>query len=168
MNRWYFNSKKCYSQYITLIESSDLTSFNKELIKTNWLKYFIYLDQLAIKDSIFFHSFQIIIITSGLAIPFIELNNTDINNSFFTTSSFLGLLIAFCAAIDKHFKFENRWKHYRQNAERIRIEGENYLGLANNYSSYNNLNDAFAFFVQNISKFKESENNIYIKKIRKK
>ena len=84
------------------------------LLKASWLNYLKYLDSLAIKDSIFYNILQILVIITGILIPVIEQSdlNEKIGIGSVTIISVLGLIVAIATALNRHFRFEVRWKHY--------------------------------------------------------
>ncbi|WP_299210826.1 DUF4231 domain-containing protein [uncultured Dokdonia sp.] len=170
MTRWYFNSKENFKSYHQLIELSELSETDKILFKISWLDYLKYLDRLAIKDSLFFNILQLLVIIVGILIPVIEQSklNSEIGISSITVISILGLTIAIATALNRHFKFEERWKHYRRNAEIIRNEGEDFFGLTGNYENAQNQKDAFKKFIENITAIKRQEVDTFIIKVRKK
>ncbi|MGJ8743028.1 DUF4231 domain-containing protein [Polaribacter sp.] len=170
MNRWYFKSQENYNSYEELIEKSELSESQKILFRISWLNYLKYLDKLAIKDSLFFNILQLLVLIIGILIPVIE--QTDLNSkigmSSITIISILGLTIAISTALNRHFRFEERWKHYRKNAEIIRNEGEDFFGQTGNYEDAENANDAFKKFIENITIIKRQEVDTFIIKVRKK
>ncbi|MDO6595598.1 DUF4231 domain-containing protein [Oceanihabitans sp. 2_MG-2023] len=170
MNRWHFNSKENFKSYNELIERSALSETDKILFTVSWLNYLKYLDKIAIKDSLFFNVLQILILVVGILIPIIEQTelNSKIGNSSITVISVLGITIAIATALIRHFRFEERWKHYRKNAEIIRNEGEDFLALTGNYESSKNIHHAFKKFIENITVIKRQEVDSYIIKVRKK
>lgn len=170
MTRWYFNSKEDFKSYNKLIEMSDLSETDKILFRISWLNYLKYLDRLAIKDSLFFNILQLLVIIVGILIPVIEQSelNLKIGMSSITIISILGLTIAIATALNRHFRFEERWKHYRKNAEIIRNEGEDFFGLTGNYENSKDQHEAFKKFIENITTIKRQEVNTFIIKVRKK
>lgn len=170
MNRWFLNSKSVFMAYEAMIENEELQEGDKLLLKTIWLKYLKYLDQLAIKDSIFFHSLQLIVIIAGVLIPVIEQSklNYELGMSSITIISILGLTVAIATALNRHFKFEERWKHYRKSAEIIRSEGEDFFARTGNYKNADSSSEAFKDFVELITNVKRQETNTFITRVRKK
>lgn len=170
MNRWYFNSKKNFSSYEKLIENVDFSEREKILLRTSWLDYLRYLDSLAIKDSIFFNVLQVLVIITGILIPVIEQSdlNERIGVGSVTIISILGLIVAIATALNRHFRFEERWKHYRKNAEIIRNEGEDFFGLTGNYENSKDYSEALKKFIEIITIAKRQEVDSYIMKVRKK
>jgi hypothetical protein len=170
MTRWYFNSNEDFKSYSKLIEMSDLSEPDKILFRISWLNYLKYLDRLAIKDSLFFNILQLLVIIIGILIPVIEQSelNLKIGMSSITIISILGLTIAISTALNRHFRFEERWKHYRKNAEIIRNEGEDFFGLTGNYEDSQDQHEAFKKFIENITIIKRQEVDTFIIKVRKK
>jgi hypothetical protein len=166
MKKLFYNSIS--KSYLKLINELDISESKKILIRTSWLEYLRYLDRMAKRDSICFHFFQLLVIVLGILIPIIE--ESDIKDcikiSSFTLISVFGLTIAISAALNKHFKFEEKWKHYRKTAEIIRAEGENYFGLAGEYKDFANSSEAVKKFIEIITDIKRQENNTYIDSVR--
>lgn len=87
------------------------------------------------------------------------------NNIFdmeLTLVSILGLLVAGLTALNRQFGFEEKWRHYRLNAETMRNEGDDYFALSGKYEKFLSHKDAFKSFINTITSFKRQEVNTYI------
>ena len=100
----------------------------------------------------------------GVFIPILEGSTikVEILGKNFGIVSILGIIVAIIVGIMSHWKFESRWKHYRLNAEIIRVEGEDFFALSNKYSEFEKHSDAYEKFMGIITSFKRKETKLYI------
>lgn len=124
------------------------------------------MDGKAKRGVTFYHFVQPIIIVCGVLIPVLEgTSYGDKAQSPFgvgiSVVGLLGLVVAILTALTRFFGFEERWQHYRKNAEMMRSEGDDFFALSGNYKEYTTHNEAFRPFIASVTAFKRQEVGSY-------
>ncbi len=158
------------TKYPEIIESLELTESDKMLVNTSWFDYFTFLDKSAMKDSLFFNILQVTVIFCGILIPVIDQSKyfQSLESDILSVAGILGLIVALATGVSRHFRFEERWKHYRRSAELLRNEGEDYFGLTGNYQEFEAHADALKTFIGVVTTYKRQEVDSFMTKVRKK
>lgn len=159
------------NKYYEIIDSLNLEEVQKNILKTVWLDYLLLMNNSA-KKGWFSHNYsQLIIIVLGLLIPIIE--GSKLNYDLFQTDSnisvisVLGLIVAGLTTLNRQIGFEEKWRHYRNSAEAIRNEGDDFFALAGGYEIYSSHKEAFKIFIKTITSFKRQEVNNYMQEEKK-
>lgn len=152
-----------------MIKNLKLEADKKEILQLVWLDYFTFTDKKASKNWFGFDKLQLVIIITGVLIPVLEGTGLDemvksgIGIEFnIGLISLLGLVVAIAAGVNRHYAFEEKWRHYRQNAELMRNEGEDYFALSNRYRRFKTHEDAFSTFMAFVTNFKRNELQAYM------
>lgn len=158
------NSKENKERYTTIIDGLDLNDTQKNSLKSTWLDYLLLMDVSAWKRWRSYNFAQIAVILISLLIPVIEKSklNIDIFESDLSVISILGVIVAALTTLNRQLGFEEKWRHYRMNAETMRNEGDDFFALAGNYEKYLSHKEAFKIFATTITTFKRQEVNTYI------
>ncbi len=158
------HDNKMKENYIKIIDGLQLDDTDKGILKSTWLDYLLLMNSSA-KKGWFRHNFsQIAVIVLSLLIPVIEKSKLNINICKWdlTIISILGLIVAILTSLNRQLGFEERWRHYRMNAEAMRNEGDDFFALGSNYSEFDTHKKAYKAFISNITHFKRQEVKAYI------
>ncbi len=156
------------NNYKKIIDGLDLTSKEKEIVRTNWSDNVYLMDFLARRHFIRFNVLNLTTIVGGILIPVSVLLIPVYNNHDFgkIVATIIGVLVSISSSINQSYKFNDRWKHFRRISENLKIEGENFLILSGSYSNFVEHNgEALKQFMGNISLIKMNQINDYIKKV---
>lgn len=148
-----------------MIDSLEISDTQKELMKSAWLDYLELTNRNAILGVRYFHILQVTVIITGILIPVLE--NSSLQFKVWGNLGIIGILgltVAIATGLSRHFSFEERWRHYRQHAELIRNEGDDYFALCNNYSVFDTHTEAFKEFIAIVTNFKRQEIQSYMTK----
>jgi hypothetical protein len=77
----------------------------------------------------------------------------------------LGLLVAISAALEEFFRYGERWRHYRQTVEWLKIEGWRFFQLSNPYRRYKTHAEAYPSFADRIEDLIRQDVNVYVSEI---
>jgi hypothetical protein len=112
---------------------------------------------------------QIIVIIFSLLIPVIEKTKLNVDFSQWDISivSILGFIVAALTSLNRQFGFEEKWRHYRLNAETMRNEGDDYFALTGKYENCITHKVAFKTFISTVTSFKRQEVTTYIEEEKK-
>jgi hypothetical protein len=165
-------SKTTKENYQSIIDSLDLDDTQKKVLKSTWLDYLLLMNSSAGRGWFSHNYSQIAVIIFSLLIPVIEKSklNVDIFHLDLTIISVLGLLVAALTTLNRQLGFEEKWRHYRMNAETMRNEGDDFFALAGSYEKFTSHKEAFKLFTTTVTSYKRQEVNTYIEeeKSRKK
>jgi hypothetical protein len=146
-----------------IIDSLEISDTQKELIKSAWLDYLKLTNRNATLGVRYFHILQVTVIITGILIPVLETSSLQFKVlGNLGIIGILGLTVAIATGLTRHFSFEERWRHYRQHAELIRNEGDDYFALSNNYSECDTHAQAFKEFIAAVTNFKRQEIQSYM------
>ncbi|MCL3782737.1 DUF4231 domain-containing protein [Prolixibacteraceae bacterium JC049] len=151
---------KSFLHYEKLIEESKFDESYKIRLRIIWLDYMIFLNKRAKRDLISKNFLQIAILISGVCIPVISNlpTNSWFNEPFrIGTLTILGLTSAFAVAMLSKFSLEERWVHYRQNTEIMRLEGESFFISISNDENIDLSNKKLNGFLNQITAIKKTE-----------
>jgi hypothetical protein len=121
-----------YPQYLrrTLGEVIDTLALQPErrlFLKNRWLEQVTWMEGKAQQAQRWYYVLRISALLCGLVIPVVASLN------FGQTSQYaivvLGLVVATTTALEEFFKYGDRWRHYRQVVERLKIEGWRFFQL---------------------------------------
>jgi hypothetical protein len=155
------------SLYEQTIDSLTIDDFHKKLIKTNWLDQIELMEFLTKKHFAFYNilnASSIILIGITPLILIIDVPTLSKNIVVSTCSIISSIALTFISA----YKYDDKWKHFRNIAEDLKLEGENYFELSSAYESYPNHSEAFKLFCSKVSDIKRKQINTYIKEVSQK
>lgn len=154
-----------------ILDSLDITPFQKGLIQQRWLDQVTWMGAQARKARRRFLIYRIPVIVGGVFVPALVTillsysSATTINGTPVTTISWLGgvpidvirflafsvsLLVALCAAVEEVLKYGDRWRHYRRTAELLKTLGWQYMMLSGAFRRYGSHATAFASFTERV------------------
>jgi hypothetical protein len=149
-----------------LVETLDLTSFQKELLRQRWLDQLQWLSRQARLSRSRYLAMRLPVVIGGVAIPAlitITLSAADSPNGQLPwlppwldfsalrviTLSF-STVVAILAALDELFHYGDRWRHYRRTTEVLKSLGWQYLMLNGHFRRYKSHGEAFTAFTEQV------------------
>ena len=156
--------------YEQTIDSLPIDDFHKKLIKTNWLDQIELMEFLTRKHFAFYNilnasSIILIGITPLILIIDVPTNSIVYKNMIVSACSIISsIALTFMSA----YKYDDKWKHFRNISEDLKLEGENYFELSSVYEVYGTHNEAFKLFCSKVSDIKRKQINTYIKEVSQK
>jgi hypothetical protein len=155
-------------QLLRAIDSLTLSPIQRAYLHERWLGQMRYLGQSARRAQRRFYALRMVAILGGVGIPALIGLNFDNNYAELVQwlAFTLGLLVAGAVALEEFFRFGERWRHFRQQSERLRGEGWSFLQRASEgYQRYDSFAEAFRFFVEQVEGIIRQEVGIYITEI---
>jgi hypothetical protein len=152
------------ANYCGIIDTTDLDATEKAITKSAWLDYLLLLNKQAERSWSLYTFTQIVIVCLGIVIPLIENTNlnAEIANSKLKVVGICGAIIAILTLLARQMTFDQKWLHYRKNAEVVRNEGDDFLALAGDYATFARHQAAYKTFISNLTKLKREENTKYM------
>jgi hypothetical protein len=142
--------------YTSIIDKLDLEELQKEQLKVNWLYYIEYLESLISRNISRYKLFTTISIIGGISIP--ALSAFQIPEPYNKMAvSLIGVITASCIGLNQSFKFNDKWKHFRLQAEISRIEGEKFIALSGESYKEKSHKLAMPIFIEKLSLLKNEE-----------
>jgi len=149
-----------------LLETLDLTSFQKELLRQRWLDQLKWVGRQARLSRFRYLVMRLPVVVGGVAIPAlitITLSAADTPTHRLEwlpdwldfgalrliTLSF-STLVAILAALDEVFHYGDRWRHYRRTTEALKTLGWQYLMLNGHFRRYKSHGEAFTAFTEQV------------------
>jgi len=148
-----------------LLETLDLTSFQKELLRQRWLDQLSWVAKQASESRFRYKIFRLPVVLGGIAIPAlitVTLASAEEPHHLAWLPTFLdfnvlraltlgaSLIVASLAALDGFFHYGERWRHYRRTTELLKTLGWQYLMLNGHFRRYKSHADAFVAFTERV------------------
>ena len=153
------------SDYEDLINALKIEEFKRKTIKMNWCDCIMLMEILTRKNLRKYNILNYVIIIGGVLIP-VTINIIEDDYLAKAIPTLLGVLVGIAASLNQSYRYNDKWKHFREISERLKIEGEHYLSLSGNYRLFENHdNEAYRLFMNNIGLIKESQISDYFKLI---
>lgn len=140
----------------TLIEQIDLSDLQKQFMKTRWLEQLLWLEGQAQTNRNQYYLLRLLTIIGGVIVPALvslNINANDVKVIVSWLAFGLSQVVAISAAVEEFFHYGERYRHYRNTAEAMKIEGWQFLQLSGSYrhaQSYAEVYPDFAQRVENI------------------
>lgn len=150
-----------------LIDTLTISDLQKHFLRSRWLEQVLWMECQANKARNRYYILRLIAIVGGVILPaLVSLNIFD--KAFFAIKwgTFgLSLLVAISVAIEEFFHFGERWQHYRQTVECLKIEGWQFFQLSGPYYSYSEHSNAYPVFAGRIESIIQRDVEVYITEI---
>lgn len=154
----------------SIIDGLDLDDLKKHFLESRWLDQVLWMEEKSSTNQKKYYVLRLTSIIGGILVPaLISFNLAGENAKAFVQviSFILSLVVAISIALEEFFRFGDRWRHYRQTVECLKMEGWQYFQLAGNYKSWPKHEDAYEEFATRVEEIQQSEIKIYITEIAK-
>ncbi len=140
-----------------LIEVLDLSELQKHFLRSRWLDQVLWMEGKAGHARDWYYRLRLTTIIGGVIIPaLVSLNFTTENDVVIGSITFsISVVVAISAAVEEFFHYGERWRHYRQIVEALKIEGWQFFQLSGPYRRFKSHAEgyrAFAARVEDISR----------------
>jgi hypothetical protein len=148
-----------------LIEAVDLDNMQKAFLRARWLSDLQWQDGTAKKFQRLHYAFRLVAIVGGVIVPaLVGLNPTeDFWRARVRVLTFvLSLLVAISVTVEGFFRFGDRWRHYRRNAELLKSEGWMFFQKSGRYRSCKTHGEAYPEFTEQVEAMLREEVEHYV------
>lgn len=77
----------------------------------------------------------------------------------------LGIVVSVSTGINQSYKFNDKWRHFRNMSENLKIEGESFFSLSGEYSRFSTCTgEACQIFMTNLRRLKSTQIVDYMRK----
>jgi hypothetical protein len=136
-----------------LIDAVGLDDLQKAFLRSRWLSDLRWQDRRARKFQSLYYVFRLVVIVGGVTVPaLVALNPTEQmwQERVRWLTFGLSLLVAVAVAVEGFFRFGDRWRHYRRNAELLKSEGWMFFQKSGRYRHDTSHGEAYAEFAEQV------------------
>jgi hypothetical protein len=137
----------------TLIEQIDLSDLQKQFMKARWLEQLLWLEGRAQTTRNQYYFLRLLTIIGGVIVPSLvslNINANDVQVVVGWLAFGLSQVVAISAAVEEFFHYGERYRHYRNTAEAMKIEGWQFLQLSGSYRHAQNHAEVYPDFAQRV------------------
>jgi hypothetical protein len=165
-------AKNAYREFLKqdlggLIDALDLADLQKHFLRSRWLDQVLWMEGRADSARTRYYVFRLTAIILGVVIPvLVGLNIQGTPGEILRYGIVvLGLLVAVSGALEEFFRYGERWRHYRQTVEWLKIEGWRFFQLSDPYRKYKTQTEAYPIFADRIEDLIRQDVNVYVSEI---
>lgn len=152
--------------YTRLINALALSDLHKHMLKSRWLDQVLWMEGRANRTRDWYYRLRLTTIIGGILIPIlVTLSQTAALPWVAWVATFIGALVAIAAAVEEFFRYGERWRHYRNTVETLKIEGWYFFQLSGPYSRYNTHEQAYERFGGRVEAILQQDVQTYITKV---
>ena len=148
-----------------LIEAIGLDDVQKAFLRSRWLSDLQWQDRRAKKYQSLHYAFRLVAIVGAVIVPaLVGLNaSEELWRERVRLMTFgLSLLVAIAVSVEGFFRFGDRWRHYRRNAELLKSEGWMFFQKSGRYRSYTTHGEAYPDFAEQVETILRQDIEQYI------
>src|SRR5688572_4271407 len=133
-----------YADYVhrtlTLVidELDDLSAERRLFIKQRWLHLVVWMEAAAVSSQRYYYLLRWSALIGAACIP--ALAGLSFNGNADLAARYLiiviGTVVAVCTALEEFHHYGDRWRHYRQTVELLKIEGWRFFQLSDPYKAF--------------------------------
>jgi hypothetical protein len=154
-NEWL---KKDYGE---LIDALGVSELQKRFMRSRWLDQVMWMESKCKKTQRWYYILRLTAIVGGIIVP-VLINKMDNYNY---PATILSVLVAISVAVEEFFHFGERWRHYRQSVELLKIQARQFFQLSGPYQSFTSHVVAYSVFAAKVEEIMQNEVNVYISEI---
>jgi hypothetical protein len=145
----------------------ELDDLQKHFLRSRWLDQVLWMEGRADHARNRYYLFRLTTIILGVIIPVLVGLNIEgpIGAILRYGIVVLGLLVAITASLEEFFRYGERWRHYRQNVEWLKIEGWRFFQLSDPYRKLKTHAEAYPVFTDRIEDIIRRDVNVYVSEI---
>lgn len=164
--------KNAYREFLKqdlggLIDALALTDLQKHFLRSRWLDQVLWMEGRADHARNRYYLFRLTTIILGVIIPVLVGLNIEgpIGAILRYGIVVLGLLVAITASLEEFFRYGERWRHYRQTVEWLKIEGWRFFQLSDPYRKFKTHAEAYPSFADRVEDIVRRDVNVYVSEI---
>ncbi len=152
-------------KFEALLTAVNLEDVQKSALRARWLDQIQWLTGRARHARRWYYFLRLCAIIGALLIPALA-SFGEVRRVRYATIA-LGLIVAIAGAVEGFFRYGERWRHYRHNAEVLKSEGWQFLQLIGTYSKEQFATHAQAYdkFAGRVEEVLQQEVGVYIMKM---
>ncbi|NCR14124.1 MAG: DUF4231 domain-containing protein [Microcystis aeruginosa LL13-03] len=151
-----------------LIEQIDLPDLQKQFMKARWLDQLLWLEDRTQTNRNQYYFLRLLTIIGGVIVPALvslNINANDVKVVVGWLAFGLSQVVAISAAVEEFFHYGERYRHYRNTAEAMKIEGWQFLQLSGSYRHAQNHAEVYPDFAQRVENIIQRDVEGYFSKV---
>ncbi|MDJ0633634.1 MAG: DUF4231 domain-containing protein [Xenococcaceae cyanobacterium MO_188.B29] len=152
----------------SLIEQIELSDLQQQFMKSRWLSQVLWLESRSQQNRNRYYCLRLITIIGGVIVPaLVSLNiNTDNVQATIGWIAFgLSQAVAISAAVEEFFRYGERYRHYRNTAEAMKIEGWQFFQLSGPYRNSQSHTEVYSDFAQRVESIMQRDVEGYLSEV---
>ena len=129
-------SERLHEEFGAVVEDAALDPRLKRALNSRWLDQMIWIEGKANEARERYYALRLTTVVGAVVVPAL-VSATTVSGGVGVTAKVaawvVSLVVAISAAVEQFFHYGDRWRNYRQTAERLKAEGWLYLQLSGPY-----------------------------------
>ncbi|MEM8719584.1 MAG: DUF4231 domain-containing protein [Cyanobacteria bacterium P01_G01_bin.39] len=146
-------SEQFKQEMIDLIEQIELSDLQRQFIKSRWMSQLLWLESRAQQNRNRYYFLRLVTIIGGVIVPALvslNINSGNIKEIMGWFAFGLSQAVAISAAVEEFFHYGERYRHYRNTAELMKIEAWQFFQLSGPYHNVPSHSEVYADFAQRV------------------
>lgn len=154
------------SDLSALVDELELKDLERRTLKSRWLDQVIWMEGRANHARNRYYALRLTSIIGGILIPVsVTVSKTDSLGWFWWVATGLGVVVAMASAVEEFFHYGERWRHYRNTVELLKIEGWQFFQLSGPYRRRDSHAHAYPKFAARVEDIISYEVQAYISRV---
>ena len=151
-----------------VIDALELSDLQKRFLRSRWLEQLLWQEKKAKSAQIRYYILRLVAIVGGVIVPALvglKIGDEGTEGLVRWVTFVLGLMVAISVSVEEFFHYGERWRHYRRNAELLKMEGWQFFQLAGPYQQLERHPQAYQEFAGRVEKILGQELDVYVAQI---
>ena len=151
-----------------LIEQIELSDLQRQFMKSRWLSQMLWLESRAQQNRNRYYFLRLVTIIGGVIVPALVSLNINANNvkEIMGWVAFgLSQAVAISAAVEEFFHYGERYRHYRNTAELMKMEGWHFFQLSGAYRNAKSHAEVYTDFAQRVESIMQRDVEGYLDEV---
>lgn len=131
----------------TLIARLPITDVQRDMLRARWLDQVVYMSAKADEARRRYYRLRVVGVIGGVLVPALISLSLAYDFTWLRVATFIvSLLVAVVVAAETLYRYGDRWRHFRRNAELLKSEGWQYLMQIGPYRKMKDADQGFKEF----------------------
>lgn len=157
------------SEFGSIIDDLDLDPERKRFLKSRWLDQLAWVEGKAVQAQRRYYALRLTTVVGAVLVPAlvsVSSGHGELDGAARIATWVVSLVVAISAAVEQLFHFGERWRNYRQTAERLKGEGWLFIQLGGPYSANGaNHDSAYLAFASRVEELLRADVDVYLTQI---
>ena len=162
-------SERLEDEFGSVIEDASLNAKHERALRSRWLEQLVWVEDKANEARERYYALRLTTVVGAVIVPAL-VSATTVSGGVGTAAKVaawvVSLVVAISAAVEQFFHYGDRWRNYRQTAERLKAEGWLFLQLSGPYGVNGATHDAaYQAFAVRVEELLKSDVDYYLTKV---
>lgn len=152
----------------SLIKQIELSDLQQQFMKSRWLSQVLWLESRAKQNRNQYYLLRLITIIGGVIVPALvslNINADNVQEAIGWIAFGLSQAVAISAAVEEFFHYGERYRHYRNTAEAMKIEGWQFFQLSGPYRNAQSHTEVYSDFAQRVESIIQRDVQGYLSEV---